>query len=180
MLSRLAGHWWFYIYCACASTSSEMFYRPETFQRGDTVVRSLVPDQRCSVCLLMYVFVRCMCACLQTTRAWGWHSSSSACCSHSCWLCWSSSWPSRSDVSTSRAEPHCPLPRLARRRRVAPLLGRPTTTALVSLNRLSVGGGTTPRRQSGFLVGFCLLIRVIYAMLPPHGNWLIRPEFIFL
>ena len=46
---------------------------------------------------------------------------------------------------------------------------------LVSLNRLSVGYGTTPRRQSGYLVGFCLFIRLIYTMLPPHGHWLIRP-----
>ena len=45
----------------------------------------------------------------------------------------------------------------------------------VSLNRLLVGCGTTPRRQSGYLVGFCLFIRVIYTMLPPHGHWLILP-----
>ena len=45
-----------------------------------------------------------------------------------------------------------------------------TPHTLVSLNRLSVGCGTTPRRQSGYLVGFCLFIRVIYTMLPPHGH----------
>ena len=28
---------------------------------------------------------------------------------------------------------------------------------LVSLNRLSVGGGTTPRRQSGHIYGFCFV-----------------------
>ena len=41
---------------------------------------------------------------------------------------------------------------------------------IVSLNRLSVDCGTTQRRQSGYLVGFCLFIRVIYTMLPPHGH----------
>ena len=29
--------------------------------------------------------------------------------------------------------------------------------AVVSLNRLSVGCGTTPRRQSGTIYGFCLV-----------------------
>ena len=43
-------------------------------------------------------------------------------------------------------------------------------TEVVSLNRLSVGCGATPRRQSGYLVGFCLFIRVICTMLPPHGH----------
>ena len=47
--------------------------------------------------------------------------------------------------------------------------------SLVSLNRLSVGCGTTPRRQSGYLVGFYLFICVIYTMLAPHGHWLILP-----
>ena len=42
--------------------------------------------------------------------------------------------------------------------------------AVVLLNRLSVGCGTTPRRQSGYLLGICLFIRVIYTMLPPHGH----------
>ena len=39
---------------------------------------------------------------------------------------------------------------------------------LVSLNRLSVKCGTTPRRQSGYLllVGVCLFIRVIWV-----GGW---------
>ena len=41
---------------------------------------------------------------------------------------------------------------------------------LVSLTRLSVGCGTTPRRQSGYLLGCCLFIRVINTMLPPHGH----------
>ena len=40
---------------------------------------------------------------------------------------------------------------------------------LVSLNRLSVGCGTTPRRQSGYLVSCCLFIRVIHSMLSHHG-----------
>ena len=44
---------------------------------------------------------------------------------------------------------------------------------LVSLNRLLVSCGTMQRRQSGYLLGFCLVIRVIYTMLPPHGHWLI-------
>ena len=44
----------------------------------------------------------------------------------------------------------------------------------IALSRLSVGCGTTPRRQSGYLVGFCLFIRMIYTM-PPHGHWLILP-----
>ena len=50
--------------------------------------------------------------------------------------------------------------------------------SLVSLNRLSVGCGTTPRRQPGESPGFCLFIRVIYTMLPPHGHWLILFFFI--
>ena len=41
---------------------------------------------------------------------------------------------------------------------------------LVSLNRLSVGCGTTPRRQSGESVGFLIFIHVIYTMLPSHGH----------
>ena len=41
---------------------------------------------------------------------------------------------------------------------------------LVSLTRLSVGCGTTLRRQSGHFNGFCLFIRVIYTTLPPHGH----------
>ena len=42
--------------------------------------------------------------------------------------------------------------------------GGSTVGKVVSLNRLSVGCGTAPRRQSGYLVGFCLLIRVIYTV----------------
>ena len=41
---------------------------------------------------------------------------------------------------------------------------------LVSLNRLSVGCGTTPRRQSGDICRLLFGIRVIYKMLPPHGH----------
>ena len=52
-------------------------------------------------------------------------------------------------------------------------------SSLVSLNRLSVGCGATPRRQSGYLVGFCLFIHVIFTILPPHGHWLILPYFLF-
>ena len=43
-------------------------------------------------------------------------------------------------------------------------------SALVSLNRLSVGCGTTPRRQSGDICRLLFGIRVIYKMLPPHGH----------
>ena len=49
------------------------------------------------------------------------------------------------------------------------------THDVVSLNRLSVGCGTTPRWQSGECPGFWIYIRVIYTMLPPHGYWLILP-----
>ena len=48
-------------------------------------------------------------------------------------------------------------------------------TFVVSLSRLSVGCGTTERRQAGYLVGFYLFIRVIYAILPPHGHCLTLP-----
>ena len=41
---------------------------------------------------------------------------------------------------------------------------------VVSLNRLSVGCGTTPRRQSGDICRLLFGIRVIYKMLPPHGH----------
>ena len=41
---------------------------------------------------------------------------------------------------------------------------------VVSLNRLSVGCGTTPRRQSGDICRLLFGIRVIYQMLPPHGH----------
>ena len=41
---------------------------------------------------------------------------------------------------------------------------------IVSLNRLSVGCGTTPRRQSGDICRLLFGIRVIYKMLPPHGH----------
>ena len=47
---------------------------------------------------------------------------------------------------------------------------RGTGKCLVSLNRLLVGCRTTPRRQSGHFDDFCLFIRVIYTMLPPHGH----------
>ena len=49
------------------------------------------------------------------------------------------------------------------------------TPGVVSLNQLLVDCGTTPRRQSGECTGFCMFIRVIYTMLPPHGHWLILP-----
>ena len=51
-----------------------------------------------------------------------------------------------------------------------------SAVAMVSLNRLSVGCGTTPRRQSGYVVGFGLFIRVIYKMLP---RTLVNPGVIF-
>ena len=54
------------------------------------------------------------------------------------------------------------------------------TYLVVSLNRLSVGCGTKPRRQSGESPGFWMFIRVIYTMLPSHGHWLILPSFLFL
>ena len=66
--------------------------------------------------------------------------------------------------------PKC-VTRLAAIAVVTPKTGIP----LVSLNRLLVGCGTTPRRQSGYLIGSCLFIRVIFTMLPPHGHWLILP-----
>ena len=44
------------------------------------------------------------------------------------------------------------------------------TQPVVSLNRLSVGCGTTPRRQSGDICRLLFGIRVIYKMLPPHGH----------
>ena len=43
-------------------------------------------------------------------------------------------------------------------------------SGLVSLNRLSVVCGTMQRKQPGYLLGFCLFIRMIYTMLPPHGH----------
>ena len=48
------------------------------------------------------------------------------------------------------------------------------THGLVSLNRLSVGCGTTPRRQSGYLIGFCLFIRVIQSL------WYLRLMVIYV
>ena len=60
--------------------------------------------------------------------------------------------------------------RSARRngQRAAP--ARPSGCGIVSLNRLSVGCGTTPRRQSGDICRLLFGIRVIYKMLPPHGH----------
>ena len=47
---------------------------------------------------------------------------------------------------------------------------RSARNGLVSLNRLSVGCGTTPRRQSGDICRLLFGIRVIYTILPPHGH----------
>ena len=55
-------------------------------------------------------------------------------------------------------------------RTVVQMLRTVPSIHLVSLNRLSVGCGTTPRRQSGDICRLLFGIRVIYKMLPPHGH----------
>ena len=65
---------------------------------------------------------------------------------------------------------HIPAPHWRQRRTSHSDAVEITLKKLVSLNRLSVGCGTTPRRQSGDICRLLFGIRVIYKMLPPHGH----------